>query len=392
MLPVLTVITGLELMGDFGIYGSVINHKKGDQRAFLNTAWTLQILRGFLLWIAACVLAWPIAEWFGFPELLYLIPVAALTTVFAGFQSIEVPLLNRGVLVGRITGLDLVSHIIGVVTMIGLALIYQSVWVLVVGALVGSAIKSGFSHFLVPGFRARLGWDVESFREIYRFGRWIMVSSALTFAAMYADRFLVGRLLDERELGVFSIALYISTALLEVVRRLSRIVLFPIYARLAEQGRAQLRRQTLKVRAGLLGLVVPGLWCMTLFGPALLTLLYDPRYEQAGWMLQYLSIGAVGMVLSLTASGVLLAVRDSFHYMILQIARTLLLIAGMLVGYGFGGFPGLLLGMAIARFAEYPVLAWAINRYNVWLFKLDALTIGASAVVFGLGWYTGFIA
>lgn len=391
MLLVQSVITGLELVSDFGIYGSVINHKRGDQQTFLNTAWTTQVLRGVVLWMVACLLTWPMAQWFGFPELIYLIPVAALTVVFTGFQSIEVALLNRGVMLGRITAMQLSTHALGVIVMVGLALVYQSVWVLVIGSLVSVAARSLASHFLVPGFQARFGWDKECFLEIYRYGRWITVSSALTFIVMYSDRFMIGRILDKDILGVYAIALFLAMSCIDVVRKLSRTTLFPIYARLAEKGRAQLRKQTFKVRGVLLAVMLPGLWITTLFGPWIINLLYDPRYAEAGWMLQFVSLGSIGMVITLTASSVLLAVRDSFRYMILQVARSVLLIGGMLIGYHYGGFPGLLLGVAASRFAEYPVLAWAIRKYHVWLPGLDLSAMVVSATVVGLGWYMGLI-
>ena len=54
-------LMGLHLFADVGIRTSIIQHKHGDEPDFLNTAWTLQIIRGFMLFLASMVLAWPAA-------------------------------------------------------------------------------------------------------------------------------------------------------------------------------------------------------------------------------------------------------------------------------------------------------------------------------------------
>ena len=59
--PVLTVLTGLEMISDVGILPSIIQHKRGDDRRFLDTAWTLQVIRGVLLAILGSLLAVPAA-------------------------------------------------------------------------------------------------------------------------------------------------------------------------------------------------------------------------------------------------------------------------------------------------------------------------------------------
>ncbi|HBB84471.1 MAG TPA: polysaccharide biosynthesis protein, partial [Sulfitobacter sp.] len=48
------VIVGLTLFSDVGIGPSIAQSKRGDDRDFLNTAWTIQAIRGGCLWLAAC--------------------------------------------------------------------------------------------------------------------------------------------------------------------------------------------------------------------------------------------------------------------------------------------------------------------------------------------------
>src|SRR5690348_2689823 len=50
MLIVNSLRSGIELMSDVGIGQNVIYHKDGNEPEFYNTAWTLQFIRGVLLW------------------------------------------------------------------------------------------------------------------------------------------------------------------------------------------------------------------------------------------------------------------------------------------------------------------------------------------------------
>ena len=59
---------------------------------------------------------------------------------------------------------------------------------------------------LLPGTRNRFHWDRSSADEMMSFGRWIFVSTLLTFLAMQADRLIFGKLITLTDLGVYGVA------------------------------------------------------------------------------------------------------------------------------------------------------------------------------------------
>src|SRR6266705_3556248 len=61
-------LTGLDLLSDLGIGMDVIQHPRGDDPAFINTAFTIQAGRGLVLWVLATALAYPFAEFYHQPE------------------------------------------------------------------------------------------------------------------------------------------------------------------------------------------------------------------------------------------------------------------------------------------------------------------------------------
>jgi hypothetical protein len=47
-------LTGLQMFSDVGIRTSVIRSNRGADPVFLNTAWTVQIMRAVFLWLLSC--------------------------------------------------------------------------------------------------------------------------------------------------------------------------------------------------------------------------------------------------------------------------------------------------------------------------------------------------
>ncbi len=375
---------GVKMFSDVGVRGSLVYHPRGEEESFRNTAWTIQVLRGAAIWATVAALAWPAASFYGEPMLLLLLPVIATNAILHGFQSTSGATLLRRLSPGRTIALDLVVQGFGLGATVAAALWTRSVWALVVGGVLQSALYLLLSHFLIRGYRNRFAWDPEAARAMFRFGRWILLGTALSFLIGQGDRLVLGKLLSAAELGVYSIAFFLVNSLVEVTGVLSRKVIVPLYARVLDQEPESLRSRTRRVRGVLLGALVPAAWLLILFGEPLVGWLYDERYVEAGWMVEVLAVGAVGSIVTRTASPVLLAAGDSGRHLVLQVARAVLVLGPMLLGGLLGGLEGLLVGLAAGRIAQYPVLAWAIRPYGVWLPSLDLPALAGTGLIVAL--------
>jgi len=382
------VLELLQKFSDIGINQSIIRDKRGDDQDFLNTAWTVSIVRGVLIWLAACLLTWPVAEFYNRKELLLLIPVAAFTAVIAGFRSTKVATTNRHLMLKRLTALELGSRILGTVAMIVWAGYSPTAWALVAGGIItGTAVLAG-SFLFLPGPGNKPHWDRDAAKELIRFGKWIILSTAITFFLAQGDKMTLGKLMDENRFGIYAIAFMLARAVPEMILKLAPRVLMPVYARLIDQGPKRLRSQTQKMRLVLMAISLPILWVLVLFGRYIIKI-YPEEYHDAGWMLEILAAGNIGLVIGVTAGGITLARGDSFRFMVLQIGRAALMIAGMWIGYHLGDERGLMIGMGVSYWVNYPLLVWAIRPHGTWLPKLDSLAFGASAVVIALRIWIG---
>src|SRR6267378_3289559 len=76
MIIVNSLRTGIDLLLDVGIGQNVIQNKNGDDPRFYNTAWTIQLLRGILVWVICLIVSAPLAKFYDAPILASILPVA----------------------------------------------------------------------------------------------------------------------------------------------------------------------------------------------------------------------------------------------------------------------------------------------------------------------------
>jgi O-antigen/teichoic acid export membrane protein len=178
LVSLVTVLsTGLVMLSDLAIQPCVIQSKRGDDPAFLNTAFTIQALRGAALSLVMVILAQPAAWFYHEPQLAHLIEFSSLQLFFTGFHSTAIFTLRRELRVGWINALELGQSIVGMGIMIVLARRGAGVWSLTVGTVIGTLFYTTISHFLPVPYRNRFHWDKPAQLEISKFGRWVLGSS-----------------------------------------------------------------------------------------------------------------------------------------------------------------------------------------------------------------------
>ena len=68
-------INGLQMLTDVGVQTGIIQSRHGGDANYLNTAWTVQVIRGLVLCLIAAMLGWPISLLYKEPTLIWLLPV-----------------------------------------------------------------------------------------------------------------------------------------------------------------------------------------------------------------------------------------------------------------------------------------------------------------------------
>lgn len=387
MTLVWAVLYGLQMFADTGITAAIIRDRRGDDPDFLNTAFTTNVFRGLLLWVVSCLVAYPVAVVYHQPALARLLPVTGLTALIHGFVSTAMYTRRRHMDFKRLAILDLSNETVTFVVLIIWAYFSPTVWSMVAGAVFGQIFLVLGSHAYLPGIRNKFRWDRSALDTFMSFGKWIYLSSVVYFLSTQSDRFLLGRYLDMKHLGVYGTATVLSGAAQTVVLKINTDVLFPAYSRVVQEGPARLRQVMLRTRLAIdAGMILP-IAVMMILGSRIVGLLYDQRYQDAGWMLQVLSVRLIIVASVSIGESCLMALGHPKYSFAENLCRTIAIFVAIPIGWSLSGIHGVIWAVALSEVPPLMVIWIGLIRHRMYSVAAEfrsLLFVGLGALL-GLG-------
>jgi O-antigen/teichoic acid export membrane protein len=388
LMAVVTIIQdGLNMFSDVGVQPAIVQHKRGDDRDFLDTAWTIQSIRGAILWLAASLLAWPASVYTKQPELVYLLPVVGFNSLLDGMVSTKVHTCDRHLALGRLTLINLGTAFLGLLVRIGWAIVSPTVWALVAGGIVGTIARVALGHWILQGPVNRFRWGREELKALVGFGRWVFVSTLLTFVASRLDKLVFARIVPISMFGIYNIGQSMCRLPMDALQRMGSSVAFPVFSRLKERD-GDVASAYARMRAPLLVGGGTVLSALTLGGPLVAQLLFPAKYHDAGWIMQIVAVAMWFQALESTNASVLLASALPKWLAIGNFVKILLIAAVLPIAYLQWGFPGALVGMSLVEIPKYLVEAGRVRRLGLpgWAteFGLTAAVLFCAGVALAL--------
>ena len=387
MVVVFAVNMGVSLLSDLGIGSGIVIHNAGADERYLNTAWTIQILRGLALGVLIFACAYPLALAFSNLALVPLLRIVALLPVVSGFTTTKVALADRQLAPKRRVAIDIGLQVVAAAITAALAWALRSPVALAWGTVVSTLLTVLVQHAVLHGPANRLHWDKSQASEIISIGQFSLLSSALMYATGEGSRLFSATMLDSRMLGLVGLAGALSVMPWQAVQQLSQRVLMPAYAEVVRSGdQARLRRAVLKARA----MQILPCWIVNfatlLVAGTIFHVLYDKRYAQGADILRIQCVGMLLAVLSSSYNGLLWGMRKLKLNLVLQGAQSLTLWLGMYIGYRYGGPIGLVVGTALSNWVYYPISFLAYRRLGLTSGWFDLAVIVPSTLVAFLLW------
>lgn len=228
----LLVINALELLMDFGLGQALVQRGNMDNNAAETTLYIVPAT-GIVLFAVAFFLAGPTAAFFRSPELTNIIRALSLVLVVQSIGAVPGAILERRLLYRRMTIAESLSSLCYLTVAASLAYAGWGVWSLVYGKLARSFVKSAIM-WTVAGWKPAGRFNLVAAKELYRFGRHIVVLGIISFALKNLDNAIIGRYLDPVQLGLYSVAYAIGNLLPTFVKMTLGRVTFPYYSRMRE--------------------------------------------------------------------------------------------------------------------------------------------------------------
>jgi O-antigen/teichoic acid export membrane protein len=366
-------IMGLFLLSDIGLEQSIIRSDRADDPNFLNSAWTIQIIRTGILTVMAFIVAFPAAAFYKEPILMPLICVIGAGRLVVGFESTSLFLLSRKMDQKKMMVIELTVQIISLISIIVVAYFFRTVWALVVGDIIGPIIRTTWSQLINKERPNRLVLDKSAVKELMSFGKWILVSTAIMFVSSQIDRVMLGKFLGMAWFGVYGIAFNLSEMPKNVISNLGNKIVFPLVSKFTYLSREELRSKIILPRAGFLALGALLLAVLACFGDYLIVFLFDKRYVDAAWIFPLLVLGSWPYILVITMDGALLAIGKPIYSAIANLTRFAYLIAALPLAYKFGGELGAVIAVALNGIFPYVSYNYGLVKEKLSLLRQDLL-------------------
>lgn len=387
MALVLSIEILIGMLSDLGLDASIVRSKKGDDPAFLATARTMQLARSAL--IAAVMLAvgaalaplaaagvFPAASVYADPRLPWFMALMALSVAITGFSAMRVALHNRSLNLVPVIRLELGAQVVAIIATVAGALGGLGAYSLALGAVFSAGAKVIGSHLFLAGPPARFGFDRAHFKEIFGYGKWLLLASTLGWLAQRGDQVIFGALFDKLEFGLYSIGviwIFTGRNLIELVQRR---VAYPALAELHRERPHDLtriyRRMRLVYEGGCLALFL----AVATFADLLVEVLYPDAYDGVAHFIRLLSVSLLLAPYKLLST-VLLTGGDSRQYTVVSAAPGIALFALTPIVFSAAGADA-----AIVFASLTPLLAIPFNwKYASKFIKIDYLRESAMALI-----------
>lgn len=372
----LSILFVVEMVSDIAVTVSLVRHKDGDEPRYLNTAWTLRLIRSALNSAIVYACAPFIASLYNTPGLTAPLRVLSLWFVVAALESMSFPLAIRRKNSRIIVYSELTATAVSTAITVCYCYFSRDYWGMVYGALANRIMTTVMSYLFYRDIKPRLQVDRGAARDLLKFTRYAMPSSLLTVALNQFDKIAFLRLFDLHLLGVYGLAGNIAGPVESLITKISQLVLYP---RCAHNFRSNpdtfsLKYYTENKKLFMSMLIVPA----AIGGAAqlIVAVLYDPRYAQAGVILQAFMVRAGLLSLAAAAEDMLIATGESRIILVGNVFRAIWLVCACLVGYYLFGFMGFVYGTALSGMPPLLYYLWLQRKKGMLMVQYELYKVG----------------
>jgi O-antigen/teichoic acid export membrane protein len=283
-----------DLLAEAGV-GRALVQKKDLTAADLAQGFTLSLLLSTGLYAVLFVGAGPAAAHLGRPDFAVFLRILSLLLFLVPYRAVTIALLERDLLMGKRSAVQLAGAAVQTVLVLGLALAGAGYWALAGGALAARLIEAAVLA-ATSGWRPRLARPRRAAAALVRFGMHVSFASVLSFAFNNADFAVLGWLLGPAVLGYYSVAFQLISLPVQKITSTANQVMYPVYCRL-QDDRPRLRDWYLRLTAVQSFIALPALAGLALVAADAVPFLLGDRWRPAVLPLQLLCpVGALMVV------------------------------------------------------------------------------------------------
>lgn len=300
------VLAFLEILTETGINAFLVQEEE-DIDEYLDTAWTLSIIRGFLISVMIISLAPFVSSFFGFPEAYKLLLLISVVPILRGFINPSIIKFQKDLEFNKEfffrTPIFLFDAFLAILLAFNLRSASSIVW-----GMIGGVSLEVFLSWLFVKPVPRLSFETSKFKRIVNRGKWITFTGIFNYLFQQGDDIVVGKLMNEYALGLYQVAYKISTLPITEGSEVFHKVVFPVYVKI-RQDKQRLKKAYLKVVLTVAAITIPFGVVMVLFPRQIVLTLLGERWVEIVPVLRVLVIYGVSRAILGTSAPLFLALK-----------------------------------------------------------------------------------
>ena len=363
----LIISAAIESFTKTGFSKALVQRKNIDSD-FLDTAWTVSIIRGLILFTLLFLCSTIVVEFFNTPKALPVIRVLGFSILLQGFYNPGTVYFSRD--------LDFFKQFLwkggGVLanflTSIPLVFILRNEWAIVWGMLASNIVVTVLS-FSLNSYRPKLKFKYEVFKKLFTYSKWLLLSGIIAFFIKQGDKIFVTKLLGETLLGIYIIAWRFARIPQLLTKPLPN-ALFPAYSKFQDNPKALKEKyiETLKVISLF---YIPLVGGMIVLARPFISIFLGEKWVAAVIPTQILTAAVgIGVLISISLSLFNATGKTSFAFKtnLIGLLALSVLVYPLVNNYGVAGAALCFVSIALAR-----LIVWKIEINKLIEFKITDL-------------------
>lgn len=357
---------------DSGLGSALIQKKKPSQRDY-STVFFSNLIISTILYVILFVSSPFIAQFYNLSILSEILRIEGIILLLNSFCIIPTTILRKRLDFKKLSIANIGGNVIGTVLGIGLAYCGYGLWSLVIRMLAVSFFTALFLWNLNK-WRPSFVFSITSFKELFNFGGFVLLSSIVTSISNNVQTLIIGRMFVPKVLGVYTQAQQLRDIPSMSISSVISQVLYPVFSNHQDDNTTISEKMnysvyiTAYVTSAILAILI-------IIAKPLILILYSEKWIATIDMFQILCVG-----------GLFLALQDINYYVIASKGKSRVLfifnflqvavgIALKVLGGMFWGIKGLLWAMVITSFLFYIVYAILACYYSKSFFYIQLRNI-----------------
>ena len=254
-----------------------------------DTAWTLSLIRSFLLGGIVAAVAFPVSQIYGDARLINILLVLAFSSLIGGVSNPKMIIFLRNLDFKQAAYVSLVEKFSGFITGITIAIVFRSYWALVAGVVISQLTRTLLTYVMI---RYRPRWSLKGLSDLFGFSVWMSLGSWVQALGQRSDTLILGYFLSISQLGQLTLSkriVYMASH--ELISPLLQI-LFPAFSRVNKDP-VRLRTVYLKAIATITSLAFPIAAGLAVVAEPLINLALGEKWMPVVPIMQILCVIAV---------------------------------------------------------------------------------------------------